>query len=75
MIYFDNAATTWPKPLPVVQAMNEALRRFRGESRAGGHSMGIAASQEVFRCRETAAQLFHLNDPSGVILRSTAPWR
>lgn len=67
MIYFDNAATTWPKPLPVVQAMNEALRRFGANPGRGGHSMGIAASQEVFRCRETAAQLFHLNDPSGVI--------
>ncbi len=35
MIYFDNAATTWPKPLPVVQAMNEALRRFRGRIPGG----------------------------------------
>ena len=30
MIYLDNAATTWPKPLPVVRAMDEALRRYSG---------------------------------------------
>lgn len=67
MIYFDNAATTWPKPLPVVRAMDEALRRYGANPGRGGHSMGLAASQEVYRCRETAARLFHLSDPSGVI--------
>ncbi len=67
MIYLDNAATTWPKPLPVVRAMDEALRRYGANPGRGGHSMGLAASQEVYRCRETAARLFHLSDPSGVI--------
>ena len=67
MISLDNAATTWPKPLPVVRAMDEALRRYGANPGRGGHSMGLAASQEVYRCRETAARLFHLSDPSGVI--------
>ena len=28
MIYLDNAATTWPKPPQVMQALNEAMRRY-----------------------------------------------
>lgn len=39
MIYLDNAATTWPKPLPVVRAMDEALRRYGANPGRGGHSM------------------------------------
>ena len=36
MIYLDNAATTWPKPLPVVRAMDEALRRYGANPGRGG---------------------------------------
>ncbi|MCI8554229.1 MAG: aminotransferase class V-fold PLP-dependent enzyme [Clostridiales bacterium] len=67
MIYLDNAATTWPKPQPVLHAMNEALRIYGANPGRGGHAMGLAASQAVYQCRETAARMFHLEDPSGVI--------
>ncbi|MCI9415559.1 MAG: aminotransferase class V-fold PLP-dependent enzyme [Clostridiales bacterium] len=67
MIYLDNAATTWPKPPQVMQALNEAMRRYGANPGRGGHSMGLAASQAVYQCRETAARMFHLDDPSGVI--------
>lgn len=67
MIYFDNAATTYPKPAPVREAMREALSRYGANPGRGGHAMGLAASEQVYRCRETAARFFHLDDPAGVI--------
>ena len=33
----------------------------------GGHALGMAASREVYRCRETAASFFHLDNPGHVV--------
>ena len=63
MIYWDNAATTWPKPMAVTEAMSRALTRYGANPGRGGHTMGMAASREVYRCRETAAEFFHLDNP------------
>lgn len=67
MIYLDNAATTWPKPLCVRQAMVESMEQFGANPGRGGHSMSLAASEAVYRCRETAARMFHLDNPAGVV--------
>ena len=67
MIYLDNAATTWPKPPCVTEAVAQALKKYGANPGRGGHRMSMAASGEVYSCRETAAQLFHLEDTSHVI--------
>lgn len=56
MIYFDNAATSLPKPPPVRQAVAEALDSF-GNAGRGGHPAALAASRCVFRARKAAAAL------------------
>ena len=67
MIYLDNAATTWPKPPCVTEAVVSALKKYGANPGRGGHTMSMAASREVFLCRETAARMFNLEDPSGVV--------
>lgn len=67
MWYWDNAATTWPKPVCVIRAMENAVQRLGANPGRGGHTMSLAAAEEVYRCRETAARLFHVDDPSHVI--------
>lgn len=67
MLYWDNAATTWPKPEAVTGAVSRALIRFGANPGRGGHTMGMDASQEVYRCRETAAAFFHLDNPGNVV--------
>lgn len=66
-IYLDNAATTWPKPLCVRQAMLESMEQFGANPGRGGHTMSLAASEAVYHCRETAARMFHLANPAGVV--------
>lgn len=56
MIYFDNAATTLPKPPEVVQAVTEALATFGGVGR-GVHGASIAAGMGVYRARCAVAGL------------------
>lgn len=56
MIYFDNAATSLPKPPSVGQAVLEAINTLGGAGR-GGHPAALAATRCVFKTRKAAAQL------------------
>ncbi len=67
MIYWDNAATTYPKPPAVQQAVAAALRQYGANPGRGGHAMSLATSEQLYRCREAAAAFFGLSDPTGVI--------
>lgn len=66
MIYLDNAATSWPKPAPVQRAVYNALTKFGANPGRSGYSFSISTSQEVFRCRETAASFFNAKGPECV---------
>lgn len=67
MFYWDNAATTWPKPQPVREAIGEALLRYGANPGRGGHQMAYATSEAVFRCRKTSADFFGLPTPDTVV--------
>jgi len=67
IIYLDNAATTWPKPLVVREAAARAMTEYGANPGRGGHRMSMTASEVVFRARETVAEFFGMDDPSGVI--------
>ncbi len=67
MIYLDNAATSWPKPESVYQAMEEFLRSSGGNPGRGGHSMAIAASKMVEDSRLLLGRLINAPDKDRVI--------
>ena len=67
MIYLDNAATSWPKPESVYQAVDEFLRTKAGNPGRGGHSMAVAASEAVEETRLLLAQLINAADKDRVI--------
>jgi cysteine desulfurase family protein len=56
MIYFDNAATSLPKPPAVGLAIMEAINTFGGAGR-GGHPASLAATRCIFRARKAVADL------------------
>ncbi len=57
MIYLDSGATSFRKPSAVYRAVQQAMLRCANPGR-GGYDAAMAADQAVFRCRETAAELF-----------------
>ena len=57
-VYFDNAATSYPKPAAVYRAVHEALRDAGGNPGRGGHPLAVSAGETVYHARETAAALF-----------------
>jgi cysteine desulfurase family protein len=70
MIYLDNAATSWPKPESVYQAMDEFLRNKGGNPGRGGHSMAVAANRIIDETRLLLARLVNAPDKDHVILTS-----
>lgn len=57
-VYFDNAATTYPKPQSVRNALMQAVQVSGGNPGRGGHPLAQRAGSTVFHARETAAALF-----------------
>ncbi|MBQ3135550.1 MAG: aminotransferase class V-fold PLP-dependent enzyme [Oscillospiraceae bacterium] len=71
MIYFDSAATTMQKPERVTQAMVRAMHTMASPGRGSHHAAALAA-EAAFACREEAAGLFGLDDPSQVVFTFNA---
>ncbi|MCF2639738.1 aminotransferase class V-fold PLP-dependent enzyme [Fusobacterium varium] len=63
IIYFDNSATSFPKPEEVYKASEKAMRIFGANPGRGGHRMAVEASKEIFKVREKIANLFNIKDP------------
>ncbi len=70
-IYLDNAATSFPKPEAVYQAVDRAQRESASPGR-GGHSRSLAASRIVFDAREAVAGLFAIGDAARVVFTANA---
>ena len=58
MIYLDNAATTFPKPESVINAMVYAQKFVGANAGRGGHAMTMRAGEMVYSAREKAAEMF-----------------
>ncbi len=67
MIYFDNAATSWPKPPGVAEAMTHYLAEIGASPGRSGHRLAVDAARVVYGAREAVAELFHAPDPLRVV--------
>ena len=68
MIYLDNAATSFPKPINVVKYVNSTIQYFGGNPGRSGHDMSIKSSKIVYSMRQNIADFFGLDEPERVIL-------
>ena len=58
MIYFDNSATTYPKPDGVRKAVYDAVLSYGGNPGRGGHEVSLKAAEMVYRVRKKASDFF-----------------
>ena len=63
MTYLDNAATSFPKPEAVYQALDQFARRDLANPGRAGHKMALAAERALDDCRHLLNQLFHGKEP------------
>lgn len=57
MIYLDNAATTFPKPDCVIDAVTSFLKEDGGNPSRGGHALSSKSTERILACREELAFL------------------
>lgn len=67
MIYFDNGATTFPKPRSVVNAVESTMRYYGANPGRSGHKMSLKASEIMYDCRKNAAELFNAASPENIV--------
>jgi cysteine desulfurase/selenocysteine lyase len=67
MIYFDNAATSWPKPPGVAEAMVHFLDEIGANPGRAAHRRAIEAGRIVYEAREAVCELFGAPDPLRVV--------
>ena len=58
MIYFDNAATTYPKPTEVAAAVNGALIKFGANPGRSGHDMSMLTAEKIYETRKKLSEFF-----------------
>ena len=66
--YFDNAATTWPKPEPVYQFMDSFFRSHGVNPGRSGSLLAIEAEQMITHTRRMLAQFFGFSGSSGRVV-------
>src|SRR5437016_14396171 len=67
MIYLANAATSFPKPEAVYQALDAFARHDLANPGRAGHKMALAAERALDDCRHLLYQFFHGEGPERFI--------
>lgn len=67
MIYFDHAASSFPKPKEVVEAVSNALLHFSANPGRGNHQLAEQAAGVIQQARKEIAAFFGLSDSNRVI--------
>lgn len=57
MIYFDNSATTNPKPYSVITASDRAMKSYSFNSGRGGYRHSVATAEKIYDVREKISSL------------------
>lgn len=70
MAYFDNAATTFPKPECVYDFMNTFYRECGGNAGRGNHKFSMGAGKVVSETRNRLKQLLHCENKKIVFTSS-----
>lgn len=70
MIYLDNAATTFPKPLPVYDTVDYCLRNYCSNPGRGSHSLSLECELKILECRERLGTLLNIEDPMRIAFTS-----
>jgi cysteine desulfurase family protein len=69
-VYLDNAATSWPKPPEVLDAMRSLMETAGANPGRGTYGMAMAASRIVFEARRDCAALLGVPDPKDLLFTS-----
>ena len=71
-MYLDNAATSFPKPEIVYEAVLHSMREVGASPGRGGYRQSLEAGRILFQAREAAADFFSISDSARIIFTPNA---
>lgn len=71
-IYFDQAATSYPKPECVYEAVTRTVRNEGGNPGRSGHRLSLAAAERVLSVREALCRFFDAPSAERVVFTKNA---
>ena len=63
IIYFDNGATTFPKPKQVVKEVSRCMLEYCGNPGRSGHYMSMKTGEEIYNTRKKLTKPFSFKPP------------
>jgi len=70
--YFDNAATSYPKPDEVYEAVERFMREIGVSSGRGAYRKALEADRIIYETRKSLAELFSVVDTKRIVFASNA---
>ena len=72
LTYFDNSATSYPKPVEVIEAISHYLTEMGGSYGRSSHARAFESSSVVEACREKLADLMDIEQVENLCFASNA---
>ena len=72
-MYFNNAATTWPKPEVVYETLDRTFRSLNSPERTTSDE-GARSAEMMSSCRVELASFFNIKDPQRLIFTPSATY-
>lgn len=70
--YFDNSATSSPKPDCIIKQVQEAILEFNGNPGRSGYKKAIKIDREIYNTREKLAKFFNIKNPLRIAFTTNA---
>lgn len=74
MIYFDNAATSYPKPRSVTREVNRCIRDYCGNPGRSSHRLSLKAAEKIYSVREAVSSLLGADSPESCVFTLNATY-
>lgn len=72
MYYFDNSATSFPKPKQVIDKMVEVMTEYGANPGRSGHRLALEAGRGIYETREKLSKFINSKDAMNVVLTRNA---
>ena len=72
MIYFDNAATSYPKPDFLYREIGKQIKKYGANPGRAGHEFGLQTNRAIYETRESLNQIFHGANPLHFVFTANA---
>jgi len=72
MIYLDNAATSFPKPVEVYSEVLRCMKNYAANPGRGSHDMAVEASSKIMDTRQELSEFFNIPNLLNIVFTSNA---